>query len=157
MIHKCCSKLVLLKILIHERYSNWPTSVTQILIRKRYSKLVIHKCYSKLRYSKLHKISFKLPHKRYSNWPFIIIIIIIIILIVIIINPQTLLKLIHRCYSKLLSFELTHKRYSKINPQVLLKLTIYYYCYYYYYWPTNVTQSNPQVLLKLTIYYYYYY
>ena len=32
------------------------------------------------------------------------------------INPQMLLKIAHKCYSKL-----THKRYSKIDPQMLLK------------------------------------
>ena len=77
------------------------------------------------RYSKLLKISFtnitqnylklvsNLPKKRYSNWPFIIITIIIImtIIIIIIIGPQTLLKLTHKRYSKLLkiSFKLTYR------------------------------------------------
>ena len=47
-----------------------------------------------------------------------------------------LLKLAHKCYSKLLKVftnVIQIDAQALINPQMLLRLTTYYYYYYYYY------------------------
>ena len=62
------------------------------------------------------------------------------------IDPEVVLKLIHKCYS------IDPLMLLEINPQTLLKLILKYYSN----WsknvirnkPTNVTKIKPQVLLK---------
>ena len=70
-------------------------------------------------------------------------------------NPETLLKLIHKCYSNWLTNVTRNKptKVTQIDPQVLLKLI--YKCFSkkthkrYSNWSTSVTQIHLQVLLEV--------